>query len=66
MLSLVVVGLPNLVLMMMRKWFKIRLHKVLWKKHLSLTHFAGHQDQVIHLKDGWDFIKDWHVMLRIL
>jgi hypothetical protein len=36
----------------------MRLHKVLWKKHLSLMHFAGHQYQVIHLKDDWGFIKD--------
>jgi hypothetical protein len=40
--------------------------QVLWKKHLSLMYFVGHQDQVIHLKDGWDFVKDRHVMLRIL
>jgi hypothetical protein len=33
------------------------LHRVLWKKHLSLMRFAGHQDQVIHLKDDCDFIK---------
>jgi hypothetical protein len=66
MLRLVGVGLPNLVLMVMRTWFKIRLHKMLWKKHLRLMHFACHQDQVIHLKDDWDFIKDRHVTLRIL
>jgi hypothetical protein len=41
MLRLVGVGLLNLVLIVMRTWFKIRIEKVLRKKHLSLMHFAS-------------------------